>query len=105
MKNRSISIILGSMLLISFISMTPTDVIDYLSAGKQLNFNGAKYDLKWSSHPSDNYYKQEYLKQGEELPSYHNMILEEAVQGNLKVSDAINAKASELTTRKSWDAI
>ena len=105
MSKRILTICFVTATLVSLISMTPSDIIDYLSVGKQLNFNGSKYELKWGSHPSDNYYKQEYLKQGEELGTYHNMILVETVQGNLKVKDALNAKATELITRKKWDPV
>ena len=107
MKMRKTFLIIG-LLTVTFISLVAIkfpDTLDYLSVGKQLNFNGAKYDLKWSSHLSENYYKQEYLKQGEELGSYHNMILVEAIEGNLKVKDALNTKVSELETRKKWDFV
>jgi hypothetical protein len=100
MKKRILTFGLIAATAISLIAMKFPDVVDYLSAGKQLNFNGAKYDLKWSSHPSENYYKQEYLKTGEELGSYHNMILVEAIEGNLKVKDALKTKVSELEARK-----
>ena len=105
MTKRILTIGLITATVVSFIAMKFPGIMDYLSVGKQLNFNGAKYDLKWSSHPSENYYKQEYLKQGEELGSYHNMILVEAIEGNLKVKDALNTKASELETRKKWDFV
>ena len=105
MTKRILTIGLITATVVSFIAMKFPGIMDYLSVGKQLNFNGAKYDLKWSSHPSENYYKQEYLKQGEELGSYHNMILVETIEGNLKVKDALNTKASELETRKKWDFV
>jgi hypothetical protein len=105
MKKRILTISFITVTCALLISMTPPDVVDYLSVGKHLNFNGEKYELKWSSHPSDNYYKQEYLKQGEEPGSHHNMILVEAIQGNLKIKDALTAKATELNTRKNWDAV
>jgi hypothetical protein len=90
---------------VTLIAMKLPDIHDYLSVGTQLNFNSATYDLKWSSHPSENYYKQEYLKQEEEFGSYHNMILFEAIEGTLKVKDALKTKASELEARKKWDYV
>jgi hypothetical protein len=90
---------------VTLIAMKLPDIRDYLSVGTQLNFNGASYDLKWSSHPSENYYKQEYLQQGEEFGSYHNMILVEAIKGDLKVKDALKTKVSELEARKKWDYV
>ena len=35
-------------------------VTDHLNVGS-ISFDNVKYDLSWSSHPADNYYKQEYL--------------------------------------------
>ena len=107
MKITKGTLAIGSMIAIavSLVAMKLPDIKEYLSVGKQLNFNAAKYDLKWSSHPSENYYKQEYLKQGEELETYHNMILVEAIEGNLKTSDAMNAKVTELEARKKWDFV
>lgn len=93
------------LILIFIVAMKLPDITDYLSIGNQLTFNKDKYDLKWSSHPSENYYKQEYLKQGEELETYHNMLLVEAIQGNLKIKDALKAKTKELDTRKTWDFV
>ena len=43
---------------------------EYLSVGKKIEFNGEDYELKWSSHPSNEYYKQEYLRENDKLPKY-----------------------------------
>ncbi len=105
MKSKKLTDVLLLLTFIFTVAMALPDIIDYLSVGKQLNFNDSKYDLKWSSHPSDNYYKQEYLKQGEELGSYHNMLLVEAIPGSLKIKDALKTKVTELDTRKKWDFV
>jgi hypothetical protein len=105
MKKNILMCLLLATAFLSITAMKFPEVVDYLSIGRQLSFNGAKYDLKWSSHPSENYYKQEYLKQGEEFGSYHNMILAEAIAGSLKIKDAIKAKTAELDTRKKWDFV
>lgn len=94
-----------TLVFIFLLSMTLPDTMDYLSLGKQLTFNGEKYDLKWSSHPSANYYKQEYLKQGEELRNYHNMLLVEALEGSLKINDVVQTKTADLDARKKWDFV
>lgn len=107
MKARKIILTIGLVIttIVSLIAINLPEIIDYLSIGKQLNFNNGKYDLKWSSHQSENYYKHEYLKQGEELGTYHNMLLVEAIEGDLKIKDALKAKISELENRKKWDYV
>lgn len=105
LKKQILTIGLAIVTILSLVSMTLPEIIDYLSIGKQLNFNNSKYDLKWSAHPSEKYYKQEYLKQGEELGKYHNMLLVEGIEGNMKIKDALKAKATELDLRKKWDFV
>lgn len=90
---------------LSAMAMNYGEVIDYLSAGKQLKFKRDSYSLAWSSHPSANYYKHEYLKDGESLSSYHNMLLLESTVGDFTIEEALNAKAAELNTRKKWDFV
>lgn len=107
MKSKIYLLLTGflALTIISVVAMKLPDILDYLSIGKQVNFNNEKYDLKWSSHPNDDYYKQEYLKRGEELNAYHNMLLFEAIWGNLTINDAVKSKVQELETRKSWDYV
>jgi hypothetical protein len=104
MKNLTFksTIILFSLVLFSF---TKDEITDFLKVGNELIFNNAKYILKWSSNPNDQHYKQEYLKQGEELPSYKNMILIEAVKSNLSTNEAVKLKITELDKRKKWDFV
>lgn len=50
-------------------------IIDYLSVGSLLKFENENYNLTWSSHPNETYYKQEYLKTTDnKLESYEKMI-------------------------------
>lgn len=105
MRKTFLTFALINLTLFSLVAINLSDIIDYLSFGRQLNFNNSKYDLKWSSHPSGNYFKQEYLKQGEELGAYHNMILVEAIEGDLKIKDVLKTKVAELDNRKKWDFV
>lgn len=73
---------------------------EYLSVGNKIEFNGENFELKWSSHPSNEYYKQEYLRKDDKLPRYEKMIMVEAVKGNIPAKNVVAGKINELENRK-----
>ena len=73
---------------------------EYLSVGKKIEFNGEDYELKWSSHPSNEYYKQEYLRENDKLPKYEKMLMVEAVKGDIPAINVANGKINELENWK-----
>lgn len=101
MKNIYISFIIGflSLLFISTIR-AQSEPTEYLSVGKKIQFNGENFELKWSSHPSNEYYKQEYLRKDDKLPRYEKMIMVEAVKRNIPVKNIATAKINELENLK-----
>ncbi len=58
---------------------------DYLNTGKVITFDNVNYNLVWSSHPSDNYYKQEYLPEKDTLKRFKKLILLEVATGKTPV--------------------
>src|SRR5580692_8933135 len=79
---------------------------DYLNIPGPLTFEKMDYNFVWSSHPSENYYKQEYIPKGDNVENFTKMVLIDAiVSDSLKVEDAVTAKVSELETRKKTDAV
>ena len=70
-----------------------------------VQYSNTSYQLSWSSHPSENYYKQEYLAAGEKETTFTHMIMIEAVVGNITLKDAVGAKIAELEQRKKSDAL
>jgi hypothetical protein len=90
-----------SLILTSFTIINGDDAIDFLSVGKQIEFNGEKYNLEWSSNPSANYYKQEYLRKNDNnLNKYNKMLIIEAIKGDLTVDQAAGAKIKDLENWK-----
>ncbi len=73
---------------------------DLLSIGKNIEFNEEEYELVWSSHPTENYYKQEYLRSHEDLNEFHKMLLVESIRGDVGVKDAVKIKINELEQQK-----
>jgi hypothetical protein len=92
--------------LISFTLKAPQQQVkDYLSIRGPIEFNKTAYQLSWSAHPSATYYKQEYLPAKQTSATFTNMILFEAVEGNIVLADAVKAKTNELDARKRTDAL
>ena len=95
--------------LLTFASFTrperATGVKDYFSLNGPIEFRDKKFSLSWSSHPSEIYYKQEYLPAGEQAESFHQMILIEALNGELAVTEALKGKTDELDQRKRMDPL
>jgi hypothetical protein len=84
----------------------PVDgVIDYLHVPGPIKFNQIDFNLAWSSHPSESYYKNEYLPKGDHQENYNQMIMLELALGDMSVKDAVSAKIKELDDRKSTDVI
>ncbi|WP_067139250.1 hypothetical protein [Oceanivirga salmonicida] len=96
MRKRILTILLMFLGLISFAK--DKEPIDYVSAGRVQMFNGEKYELKSSSNPVKNYYRQEYIKKDEKLPEFEKIIMIESFKA--KKNETIQNAANAITT--SW---
>ena len=67
MKSIQFVIISSLTLLMSTASLAQNNnsPVDYLNIPGTIYFNSTSYNLSWTSHPSETYYKQEYLVKGE----------------------------------------
>ncbi|GAA4928680.1 hypothetical protein [Mucilaginibacter defluvii] len=72
---------------------------------KEISFNNRSYKLSWSSHPSLQYYKQEYLPEDETADKFKDMILIDFLQTDKSLEDAVNAQVNTLKIRKQSDAV
>ena len=87
-------------LLLSFVSGDEKPAKDYLNIGRKITFSTKEYHLAWSSHPSKEYYKQEYLPEGSDPENYHDMIMVEAIHAAISPEDALRVKIAELQELK-----
>lgn len=102
------------LILISILAMTvvmtsnaqnkETDLKNYFSIS-EVSFANRNYNLAWSSHPNDIYYKQEYLPIGEKSESYKTMIMIEAIILDAPIQKVVGLKESELQERKKTDPV
>jgi len=61
------------------------------SIPEDIEFLDEVYSLAWTSDPTPNYSKAEYLPEDEELPYYYNMLLVERLSG-LSLKDVVRAQ-------------
>jgi hypothetical protein len=74
------------------------DIKDYLNVPGPLLFDNTHYDLAWSSHPSNNYYAQEYIPEGDNIDNFNKMILINViVSDSLKQDDVVASEIADLT--------
>jgi hypothetical protein len=94
---RSFSLLLSSILvtMVTFSQGNPKPV-DRLGIKGPVNFDKKAYNLNWSSHPTSNYYKQEYIPAGEDENKFKSMVMVEAATGAVTPKDAMDGKVAEL---------
>jgi len=80
-------------------------VNDYLAVPGPILFDKKSYNLSWSSHPADNFYKQEYLEKGTQANSYKTMILMDVITGQADVKSVVASKIAELKKLKEGNPV
>jgi hypothetical protein len=75
-------------------------VVDYLSLPGPVAFDSKSYNLSWTSHPSANYYKQEYIVKGDNVAKFNSMLMVELVTGDMQIKEVVAAKLEELKQMK-----
>ena len=78
---------------------------DLLGVPGPIPFQGEEYALAWTSQPSENYFKQEYVPAGQQVETYQDMILVEAVFGALTPMDGAASQVQSLEARKGVDPV
>jgi hypothetical protein len=79
--------------------------IDYLNTGGVLLYNKIEYRLSWSSHPVSNFYKQEYIPEGESAEKFSNMLLIDYLLIDTPAINIVSLKVNELKERKKTDMV
>ena len=101
MKRR---LVLFLMLMVQFF-MAQNKVEDYLYLGDKYRFDNKDYKLVWSSHPTSNFYKQEYILPNENVEKYTRMIMIDFLEGDLTPKDAISNFVNNLENSKKQNSI
>ena len=101
MKRR---LVLFLMLMVQFF-MAQNKVEDYLHLGDKYRFDNKDYKLVWSSHPMDNFYKQEYILSNENVEKYTRMIMIDFLEGDLTPKDVLSSLANSLENSKKQNPV
>ena len=75
-------------------------ITDNLNVPGPILFNKTSYNLVWSSHPEEKFYKQEYIPKGDSLTKFKTMVLLDFINGKAKLKDVVAAKIAELKKLK-----
>lgn len=99
------SLLIGvSILLLSF-NKLENNPVDKLGVAGPLSFNEKTFKLAWTDHPTDSYYIQEYLPEGETTAHFNEMLTIHFFNTNIKLKDAVKQKINELNERKKTDGV
>ena len=71
-----------------------TKPTEYLVVAVPISFNKVSYHLAWTSHPANNYYKQDYFTKGEIIEKFKRLIMLEFITGKTKLKDNVARKAA-----------
>ncbi len=86
-------------------SLATPGVTEYLGVNGPFTIGDYTFHLRWSSHPTDLYYKQEYVPTRYDLEKYIQMVMVEVAIGDQKIKELMAAKIEELDARKSTDQL
>jgi hypothetical protein len=79
--------------------------VDYLGIPGPIEFAGTQYHLAWSSRPSADYIKHEYLPSGQKPETYTDMVSVELLTSGVSLADTVKAQTTMLDRRKSSDPL
>ena len=103
-KKKVITVLL-ELLLTTFSFGQTTKPTEYLGVTGQISFDKTSYNLVWTSHPTDNYYKQEYLAKGDTIEKFKKLILLEVLNGKTKLRNVVATKITELKKMKASNPV
>lgn len=70
-----------------------------------ISFDGTQFGLTWTSHPSETYYKQEYLPAGDTLEAYGQMVMVELLTAGATPKSAAADMVASLEQRRGSDPV
>jgi len=78
---------------------------NYLQTKRTIKFDHKEFNLVWSSHPNEVYYKQEFLTKNQNIEKFKTMITIDFLKGDYKIKDLVNRKIQELENAKKSNPI
>ena len=76
---------------------------DALGVPGPIQFEGVDFDLVWTSHPTDVYYKQEYVPSGQDVEAYGQMFMLDVLLDGTTPLEAAGGMIHGLDQRRATD--
>jgi hypothetical protein len=89
----------------SFTAKPNDEVTNYYGIPEAINFNDLTFNLSWSSHPDETYYKQEYIPKGNTADHFNDMVMIDFIITDLPVQKAVATQIEIIRERKKTDAV
>lgn len=97
--------VITTLLLFLSIGVNSQNIENYLETEDTIKFDSQNYELVWSTHPNEVYYKQEYLTKEQTLDKFKSMVTIDFLNGEFQVKDLVNQKIQELENAKKTNPI
>ena len=105
MKKQTVFILFITLIMSTFTNAQTHKPADYLSVPGPIVFDKQTFSLSWSSHPADNYYKQEYIVKGDNPDQFKTMILTDVITGESNIKNVVGDKVAELKQMKASNPV
>lgn len=105
MKKQTIFILFLTLIMATITNAQTNKPADYLNVPGPIVFDKQTYSLNWSSHPVNNYYKQEYIVKGDNPDQFKTMILTDVITGESNIKNVVGDKVAELKQMKASNPV
>lgn len=78
---------------------------DAVGAPGPFVLEGESFELAWTSHPTETFYKQEYVPAGQSVEAYEQMFMVDVLTNGTSVRDAAGTMVDGLKQRKASDPV
>ncbi|WP_449395908.1 hypothetical protein [Devosia riboflavina] len=78
---------------------------DAVGAPGPFVLEGESFELAWTSHPTETFYKQEYVPEGQTVEAYSQMFMVDVLTNGISVQDAAGTMVDGLKQRQASDPV
>lgn len=104
-RRRWIMAVWGCILLCATFGVLAAGKEDRIGVPGPIGFGDTEFVLQWSSNPSPELYKQEYVPAGQRVERYESMVLIDVRPLGAGVAEAVRAMIEQINVRKASDPV
>lgn len=79
--------------------------VDVVGAPGPFVLEGESFELAWTSHPTETFYKQEYVPEGQSVEAYSQMFMVDVMTNGTSVREAAGTMVDGLKQRQASDPV